>query len=173
MTTAANAERWRHTRHLSRTALYTYYLATATLPWLPTPPRWVAAISTVTLLVLLYVTLRHDAELCERCIDRMPLDPQAAVDKQRAKLRIHHKLLRCFIAWLAVTITGDLMPQHWIATKCVESTATLFCLFLMYAIAIHSRLQPWCPFCPRDDGGDDDTADTPDPVDGNRKPIPA
>jgi hypothetical protein len=172
VTTAANAERWRHTRHLSQSALYAYYLATAALPWLPNPPRWLSAIVTLTLLGILYAIWKHNAELCERCIARMPLNPQSAVDKHRTKLRIHHQLVRWFVVWLAATITGDVMPQHWIATKCIQSAATLSCLFVIYAIAVHNRLQPWCPFCPRDDG-DDDAADVPDPVDGNRKPIPA
>lgn len=172
MTTAANAERWRHSRHLAQPALYLFFTASATEPWMPTPPRWIAATVTLLLFAALYANLKHDGELCERCIAHMPLDPQTAVDKHRKQLRTHHRLSRVFAAGLTLTVIGDVLPQHWIAAKALASSSTVVFLGLFYVIAVHNRLQPWCPFCPRDEG-DDDTVDVPDPVDGNRKPIPA
>lgn len=171
-TTADREERWRHSRHLAEPAIYPLYLINLATTWLPHMPRIAAVAITVAMLGALAVILMHERELCERCISRIPLDPQKTVNRYRQALRaIHHPkwLLGSAIAPL---IVGASLPQQWWETKTANSLCTVIGAIALFSVFRHQRLQPWCPFCRRDDG-DDTPATIPDPVDGNRKPVPA
>lgn len=101
-------------------------------------------------------TGRHRERLCERCIAASPLDPQAAVSRWRAALRLHHSrkamitLLSAVVAW--DVIDGLLhQPPWWALALSALGTAALgMSVFVTWQ---HRRLYPWCPFCRWDGGG--------------------
>jgi len=110
----------------------------------------------------------HRKRLCERCISSAPvLDPQGAVDRWRLALRLGHKpvlLLAAVVPAIAVVIAGE-FDRHLPSALFTWTAAWLMSVLaaLNYATWQHQRLQLWCPWCPRDDGGEDEAAPVPDP----------
>lgn len=117
----------------------------------------------------------HDRRLCGRCMDALPLlDPQAAVDTHKAKLRLTHNR-RAGLLLMAVTalpIAVALTPSHvWstpakIILAAVAGAGLVALTYTSHARKVHARLQPWCPWCRPGGGGpgEDTPAPTPDPA---------
>jgi len=126
----------------------------------------------------------HMGNLCERCIRAIPLDPQAAIERDRMWLKLFHrtssqiwvhirsvrvpvpnKLLALMLLGTAVLtairLTFDPGEQALKFVALLTWTTPLASIF--WATYRHNRLQPWCPFCPRDDGDDRVEAPEPDP----------
>lgn len=122
--------------------------------------------------------------LCERCVRADPLDPQAAVERDRIWLKIFHRvsrhvvlhirsthvplptsffalLLFCLAAQLAIRLIFDPGKQAMAFVSLL--TVTIPLASVLWATHRHNRLKPWCPFCRRDDGGDEVEAPEPDP----------
>lgn len=105
----------------------------------------------------------HDRKLCDACIAGWPLDPQSEVQRRRHWLRMEHRwdgatrpvvwfwvllVLAISVGLLVLTITTDL---HW--PQVVMQTAIyVFFALTGYSRHVHKRLEPWCPWCHRDDG---------------------
>lgn len=141
-------------------------------------PQWleVAWFSTSILAMVIYVlfvtaSTVHDRNLCERDMPDLPDDPQAEVDRNRWRLRLHH----CPTVGisLAMTVLGlsivrsylpDMPAMSWAwAGVSVAAVAAFFAGVLMVGI-VHRRLILWCPWCRRGGGGGDaQPAPTPDP----------
>lgn len=110
----------------------------------------------------------HQERLCERCVAATPLDPQAAVDRWKRALRLHHNngarngmlggILAC---WLA---TGFLHhPPAW--ALALSATADVAYGAFSLVSWKHRRLFPWCPFCRWGDGGAEEVSpDVPAPA---------
>lgn len=110
----------------------------------------------------------HQERLCERCIAASPLDPQAAVDRWRRVLRLHHER-RVMIAVLGAVVVWDVMAgrlHHPPAWALAVSALTSVALGASYAVTWqHRRLYPWCPFCRWDEGGAEEVSpDVPAPA---------
>lgn len=112
----------------------------------------------------------HSRHLCERCAAETPLDPQRSIDRWRPALFGFHRgvlqgALVAVLAWAAVT-TVVFHGPHWPYWACVADA----CLQAAIAVTLfgsykHSRLQPWCPYCHWDDGGDAEVSpDVPAPA---------
>lgn len=98
----------------------------------------------------------HRERLCERCIAASPLDPQAAVDRWRSVLRLHHAraamviTMGTVVAWNFASVLIR-RPPWWVLAL---SALAYVVLGASYAVAWqHRRLYPWCPFCRWDEGG--------------------
>lgn len=122
---------------------------------------------------------RHRPGLCERCAAGVPLDPQAAVTRWRAALRVHHsRRLRAaatviIIAWGLAGIAAVLAdgaretpggPWYYAAVILGIPAWTLGAAFVLI-MRKHRQLCPWCPYCGWDDGGEEETTPEPDPRD--------
>jgi hypothetical protein len=99
----------------------------------------------------------HQERLCERCIAASPLDPQAAVDRWRRVLRVHHARTATVITMGAVVawdfIAGALL-RHPPAWALAVSALAVAALGASSAVTWQPRrLYPWCPFCRWDEGG--------------------
>lgn len=120
--------------------------------------------------------LAHDRYLCPRDVDRavMLLNPQAAVTAHRRSLRLYHQRWQMLAFILADILTialymnpnggYRLSPAIQAAVVAAALAATAVHAWASHATRIHAALQPWCPWCRRGGGGDDDHAPQPDPV---------
>lgn len=126
----------------------------------------VAVIATGTLFTALVSDLVvHQRSLCERCIREAPvLDPQSAVIRWHRVLRLFHRL------WLSAALMGAsvvldvTLPGVYAADRRIgngwlwqQGPNVLMLIGLLYFVGLawqHRRLQPWCPYCGWDEGGD-------------------
>lgn len=118
----------------------------------------------------------HDRNLCLRDLQESPLlDPQSAVDKNIRALRtchsrrFHKTLLGIsfapIVVLLAVAGIKEMPLLVKVALTVMAAAGITTTIYVGHIQNVHSRLQPWCPFCRRDDGPDDPVVEpTPDPV---------
>lgn len=103
----------------------------------------------------------HVHRLCERCIAASPLDPQAAVARWKAALRVHHSKPLMIGALLAVLgwflLDGRIRHWSWWALGADAVAVTLIGL-VNVADYKHRRLYPWCPWCHWGDGGSEEVS---------------
>jgi len=125
------------------------------------------------ILTLLAEILYHDRNMCLRDItgSKVLLNPQGEVVKHDRKLRTTHwpTPKKIAILFLAVGLTYLAAPAgkmlHFpLAGAALTIAGLAMCLYLMFAFVVHKRLYPWCPYCRRDDGPEDDTTPTPAPT---------
>lgn len=111
----------------------------------------------------------HQERLCERCVAASPLDPQAAVDRWKRVLRLHHArgamlaLLGAVIGW---DLTAGALFHHPPVWALAISALASVALGMTYAVTWqHRRLYPWCPFCRWGEGGAEEVSpDVPAPA---------
>lgn len=132
----------------------------ATVFWQSSP--WIAAVILALILVFAAAQQRHDRSLCEHCIAHMPLDPQTEIIKRDRWLRANHvgeatsrKWASLIFAVLSLSYVGVLV----FAPRPVGGAVIVLVIGILGPLAtigiqIHKRLQPWCPYCRRNDGGD-------------------
>lgn len=104
----------------------------------------------------------HDRRLCERCMSSLPLSPAESAVRYRRRLATVHLASRkpLVVGYIAVLIGSAFIPGTagpWIWAA-VQSTL----IYLVLCSGSHRRLQPWCPGCRGDGGGEDRVV--PDPV---------
>lgn len=115
---------------------------------------------------------RHDRGLCEQCLAAMPLNPSALAVRYRRRFWLSHTGAqpRFVIAYLVVLIGSNFVTSPPGRVIWVLMQASM--IYLILAYSTHRRLQPWCPWCRNDGGGDgDDQPATPDPVPGDRRQL--
>lgn len=125
----------------------------------------------------------HDRKLCEPCIAGMPLNPQVDIVKHRRALAVAHSLdwaegrvsyrvMRLLILLAIVGINSIIValprPYSDIASTVV---LTLTGVILAWSLQMHGRLEPWCPKCRGDDGGDDTFNPDPTPTPSREKEL--
>jgi len=155
MNITISEDRRRHGRHLAVPAIYAFIVVTVTMQWLPEMPRIVNLLMFAALMGLFYAYMQHDRELCDRCMAKMPLDPDAAVRRNRRLLKARHHPLWVLGPMVALVVTEDLLPyQSWEEKVAGTLVNAVFAIFITVATR-HQHLQPWCPWC-RGGGGDDD-----------------
>lgn len=109
---------------------------------------------------------QHDRHLCELCLRTMPLDAAAQAQKHRRRLALVHvgQDRRLMAAYLVVLLGANALLFHdalWTRLVWAAVQSTMIALVLAYST--HRSLQPWCPWC-RDDGGGEEHVDTPEPM---------
>lgn len=109
----------------------------------------------------------HMERLCERCAAATPLDCQAAVRRWKRALWWRHQRkaqLAVFIVMAAIFLLDAIAGKHvWVYA--VHAFGFLVLGLTTIPAWQHRRLQPWCPYCRWDDGGDEEVApDVPAPA---------
>ena len=162
---AAPREFWPWLGHNAWRLQFGVFVAWTVSLFLPVGPKLVVlAVSIPVFIGLSVVEFRHDRMLCDACIADWPLDPQAEVDRRRRWLHMDHRWtdapkLRIILLCAALTFCSlvlaavlFLTDQAW-PTRVYSAALYLFFGLAAYARHVHKRLQPWCPWCHRDDGG--------------------
>jgi hypothetical protein len=161
--------RWRHRAHA---ALPFLYPVLALLVW-ARPGTVFNILATAGFLAVLAADLWHQRELCERCIAAVPLDAAATAGRRRHLLRLIHHPRPYAGAYAALLLLRLALPGGSAAAHAVSSTAYAAVAYLAVAQIQHNRLQPWCPWCRRGNGGDDDPEPDPGPTGGLGRQLPA
>jgi hypothetical protein len=103
---------------------------------------------------------RHDRRLCEQCVAAMPLNPSEEASRYRRRFWTAHSLSepRYLVPYLVVLIGSNFASSApgRIAWALIQSSM----IYLIAAQVTHRRLQPWCPWC-RDDGGGEHVDEAP------------
>lgn len=111
----------------------------------------------------------HDRNVCDRHIIEAPLDdPDGAVQRNRRKLRLFHRLTPGMVMKVAVVflVASALMqfvfhvPTVVLHLPLIGFASALS--YLAWSCVVHRRLEPWCPYCRR--GGGDDGFEPVDPT---------
>jgi hypothetical protein len=94
--------------------------------------------------------MKHSRRLCERCVQSMPLDASAQAQRKERHLRVTHALDRrrrlYFVAVIAIVAVLFLGPGGLFAVV-LTVAFQLGGIEVIYSAMLHSRLQPWCPWC--------------------------
>lgn len=134
---------------------------------------WIDALTSIAVVVgfvALFLHLRTGA-LCLRCVQSAPLDPETEVRQKKMFLwQQHWSVKRFYAVWFAfliLTVIANSAPQPWTFLLDLPMNALFFSA--MWAIWVHHRLGPWCPYCRGwDDGGPEELVPDPDPAETKR-----
>jgi hypothetical protein len=132
----------------------------------PADPVTVLGVSLALIMFVLTSWLlmrRHDKGLCEHCMAGMPLNPSELAVRYKRRFWLSHSGAepRYVIPYFAVLVGSSFLPgQIGLLIWALVQTSMIY---LILAYSTHRRLQPWCPWC-RDDGGGQDDPVVPDPL---------
>jgi hypothetical protein len=114
---------------------------------------------------------RHDHRLCEPCVAALPLNPAGQAERFRYRFRVAHigSNPPAVVAYLSVVIGSNFLPG--VAGRAIWAVAQLSLIFLVRSHVTHRRLQPWCPVCRRDGGGDEVIHEPDLPRPSDRQPV--
>lgn len=111
----------------------------------------------------------HKQGLCERCAKDTPLDPEKAVAKRIRWLRLTHRFADTRWRWLPLGVAIGSLAVGFIqigSFSFSHITSPIFWVAMLgpaILAHVHNPLQPWCPFCRWDDGGDSEPSPEPTP----------
>ena len=105
---------------------------------------------------------QHDRGLCEQCVREMPLDPAGRAQTLRRRFWMAHlgSQPRFLLPYFAVLIGSNFTTTSY--GRWGWALAQLSLVYLVLSYTTHRKLQPWCPWCRSDGGGE--KVDDPDPV---------
>jgi hypothetical protein len=131
-----------------------------------------ASVILVCAVLLAWLLMRqHDRHLCERCVRSMPLNPSEEALRLRRRFWLAHTAAqpRFLIPYLVVLVGSNFATST--AGKIAWAVIQLSMIYLIIAHATHRRLQPWCPWCSPDGGGDLVANKDPVPPHDDRQPV--
>jgi hypothetical protein len=165
-------ERW---GHWSPQLLISAIAAVIMLGLRPTAPTAATLLGSVGLFSFVIVTWllmrQHDRRLCESCAASMPLNPSANAARHTRKFWLVHRGSdpRYVVPYLMVLVGSNFLmsPSGRIVWALVQASM----MYLIAATATHRKLQPWCPWCSEDGGGEDRSIGNPDLPRGGRRQL--
>jgi hypothetical protein len=111
-------------------------------------PGLIIALAIIGLVIGSFLLMRrHDRQLCETCMVRMPLNPSGEAERKKARFWVAHTGTqpRFMVPYLAVVLGSSLFYEviGRVPWAIIQSTL----VYLVLAQVTHRRLQPWCPWC--------------------------
>jgi len=148
------------------------------LGWFIRMPEWTAWTTTAVFGIVFIAAILHQvlARICLRCMEEVPADAPVRAQRLRRVLWIDHRMASVRVSLLVWLIPiGISAVLHYafyqgvapdeVADNWTSAPVTLQMLIVVYAMVLHHRLQPWCPYCKGwDEGGDHERTPTPDPT---------
>lgn len=149
--------------HYGSELLITAIAATVVIGLYPPPGLFALTIPVALfgVVILAWLLMRHhDRRLCETCVLSMPLNPSAQAQRYRRRFWMAHTGTepRFFVPYLVVLIGSNF--AHSTPGRVLWAVVQLSTVWLILSQTTHRRLQPWCPWC-RGDGGGEDVDETP------------
>jgi len=155
--------------HLMPVLVGLYFLAEIPL-WLNWKElRSAADVASLVVVPLIFLAVVHPTRvpMCPSCVDQIPLDPQAAIDRHRRALfsaHVIHDRPYFSVAWLGALALLSMTTVHVTGVTTFYAFWDLAFLVYCYTAWRHHHLQPWCPFCQGwEDGGEPERVPDPDP----------
>lgn len=162
---------WKH-RHWGGQVAIGALLGSVVTDWIPMPlwgHRIAGVIGILAIGAGAVMTASHRVgALCEDCIEAMPLDGPEAAQRRKGRLRLFHKIAEkpggyIYLGTIAVLLTVGAFFKSRSAPGLIMSGLAALCVAGHIGLQLlHQRLQPWCPFCHWDDGGEKEPS--PDPI---------
>lgn len=142
----------------------------AAVKWIPVSSTVGWFTDLVPLLVLPVGALysqSHSKHLCEQCFASMSVNASEEAESRRPLLRLDHSISdsEYRAPALGITLLVCLVASHLVGYPADAAILTVNSAVLggwVWVSMIHSRYQPWCPWCD-EHGGDDDREDVPTP----------
>jgi hypothetical protein len=141
------------------------------------PPSQAPALLLTSVLLIAFVIVtwllmrQHDRHLCESCAASMPLNPAEVAARQTRRFWLVHRGNdpRYLVPYLVVLLGSNVLtsPTGRIIWALVQASM----MYLIAATASHRKLQPWCPWCSEDGGGDLVPLSGPDSPRGGRRQL--
>jgi hypothetical protein len=161
--------------HFSPQLLIAAIAAVIVLGLRPVAPGALTLLVATFLIAFVLVTWmlmrQHDRRLCESCAASIPLNPAAQAARYTMRFWLIHRGSNPRIAapYLIVLIGSNFLTSSSgrIAWAVIQSSM----MYLIAATATHRRLQPWCPWCSEDGGGDGAVVGGPDLPRGGRRQL--
>ncbi|PDP84958.1 hypothetical protein CQJ94_24795 [Glycomyces fuscus] len=131
-------------------------LATIPLVWVPELPAWVLGLGFMPMYVAMALHwASHRGKLCAPCMASLPLQGPELAERWRRGLRtLHwvgdHPLQGILLACAAMMVTGLFMAPAGVSLFFV-----LCAISTLWAMR-HARVMPWCHWCRRRGGGDEE-----------------
>ncbi len=136
---------------------------------------WVTSTADVALSLMVMVgafaLVAHiwKGQLCLRCIQDSPDDPETEVQKKKWFLWFEHMSRRMWWSiWAGVLalilIAGAWTQDNGLIYRLSHLPQDVFFYSMFWAFYCHHRLHPWCPYCRGwDEGGEEELIPDPDP----------
>jgi hypothetical protein len=127
---------------------------------------WVGGAVAALTLPMLLAHMRHENALCEICAAMTPLDGNAAARKHDIQLRLFHKarlIAAIVLGLLVAVVVADRLFLPDTVGRLAFDISFLEIAVSMHVTITHRLLEPWCPYCHWDEGGDHEPAPEPTP----------
>ena len=165
-------ERWGHWSSQLLIAAIGAVIVIGLRPTPGSPTILLTSMSLFAFVIVTWVLMRqHDRRLCESCAASMPLNPAevAARHTRRFWLVHHSNNPRYAVPYLVILLGSNFLfsPTGRIVWALVQASM----MYLIAAITTHRKLQPWCPWCSEDGGGDLVSLGDPDSPRGGRRQL--
>lgn len=143
---------------------------------LPDVSAWATLVTAPLFLLAVIAASGHEqlARMCIHCMARVPADAPLRARRYRALLWLDHRsswrILLVVIggllleAGLRAALNLDRHTDGWLSAP-----MDLLLFAIIAAMSLHHRYRPWCPHCPRWDGGGGPREAVPGPVDTSTK----
>lgn len=107
--------------------------------------------------LIIFISNVHSTSICPVCIETTPLDGNLEAAKKNYFLKIFH-MNRIFLYIFIVYFISDLIISDHKSLLYIGCTAlaTLALMLMCKITIVHNILQPWCPYCHWDEGGDEE-----------------
>jgi hypothetical protein len=147
-------------------------IAGRVLPITPTPGTLMLSASLFAFVIATWLLMRqHDRHLCEWCAASIPLNPSEQAARYHRRLWTVHtgSNPRYLVPYVIVLVGSNLLTSY--SGRLFWAVAQSSMIYLIAATTSHRKLQPWCPWCKGDGGGDDVLQDDPDLPRGDRRQL--
>lgn len=126
---------------------------------------YISVALTLALLVSIFAGWKHSRSLCERCAKNTPLDTDAAIERDGHWLQWAHwhadHVRKATLIFLGLIILESVPIK--LLSLMTEVALNVLLGALVYCHLKHRVLQPWCPWCRWDGGGDEEASPVPTP----------
>lgn len=150
-----------------------------------------SVVSVILVFMILSNVMSHWNKYCDRCAHLMLLIPDKSAEQAKKetfllrlthwgmdihlghiRIRKHYLPIPLFIGLLFTALIADTLISRLVGTATYSADVSHLFVFaipvgiMCWSIYRHKRLQPWCPFCKDNGGGDGDEVvePTPDPA---------
>jgi hypothetical protein len=132
------------------------------------------------LMSLLFAEHYHGVVMCPLCAAAVALDGARQAERRTGTLRLAHRMYSAAyqvvdIALCAAVLIGLLVLSAQGNSSDLALTLVTVAMFAStaieaYVLGVHRPLQPWCPQCNWDEGGDEEAIPDPVPPSGVKAP---
>jgi hypothetical protein len=165
-------ERWGHYSPQLLSAAIAGAIALGVRPMEPSLALVLTALGLLAFVLVTWALMRqHDRRLCESCAAAIPLNAAEQSARYRRRFWLAHSGSNPWylLPYLALLVGSNFFTGS--VGRLVWAVVQASMIYLIMAHSTHRRLQPWCPWCSDDGGGDPVSVWEPDGPRGDRRQL--